>query len=324
MLERTAFLAALLTCSVASAEEISTEPLGEVEVGASFAHDELAGKLRRHRAYGADVGLNVMARPLAWRAGALLDDFSVGIGAHLGWTARLPADARESRLQAYDIAPNGYLYGGFRAELLGEVDRLGLRYAIGATGEDAHGGSLYRSLGDERSWDEHAAEGEIAQNLWFTWQHSWLQAMPTARGSHLADVSTTATTALGERRVSQTFAVTTRAGWLLGPLPGTTTVRGDDWGSNAEAYVHASLGLDLVAHDAMVDGPFFNDEPHPHQVDSRVFVPFATIGVMVRPWRNAGIGYALDLRGADTESRLPEAPSTDPSVTGRFDLELNF
>lgn len=324
MLERTAFLVTFLSCSFASAQEVSTEPLGEVQIGTSFAHDELAGKLRRHRAHGADAVLNVTVRPRAWRAGELLDDFSVGLGAHLGWTARFPTDARQPRPQPHDLAPNGYLYGGFHADLLGREDRLTPRYAIGATGEDSHAGSLYRSLGRENSWGEHVAEGEIAQNLWFTWEHAWLQAMPTSRGTHLVDVTSTATTALGERRVSQTFALETRAGWLLGPMNGTTSVRGDDWGSNAEAYVHASLGLDLVAHNAMVDGPFFNDEPHPHQVDSRVFVPFATMGVMVRPWRNAGIGYALDLRGADTQSRLPEGPSTDPSVTGRFDLELNF
>lgn len=324
MLGRTASLAILLGCSLASAQESSTQPLGEVEVGVSLSHDELAGKLRRHRAHGADIGLNVMARPRVWRAGELLDNFSVGLGAHLGWTARVPADVRQSRLQPYDLAPNGYLYGGLRVELLGQVNRLGLRYAIGATGEDSHADSLYHSLGKEGSWDEHAAEGEIAQNLWLTWEHSWFQAMPTSQGTHLVDLFTTTTAALGERRVSQTFALTTRAGWLRGPLPGTTSASGDGWGSNAEAYLHASLGLDLVAHDAMIDGPFFNDEPHPHEVDSRLFVPFATIGVMVRPWRNAAIGYALDLRGADTASRLPETPSNDPSVTGRFDLELNF
>ncbi len=300
----------------------STQPLGIVEAHVDYAHDGLAGALRRDRSWGAGLGLVIVARPHRLRAGQLLDRFSLGFGAELGWVARVPTHSKSSALQPFDIAPTGYLFGGLRAELLGESDRLTIRYAIGATGDRSQARALYDSLGDVGGWS-HAAEGEITQNVWLRWERHWLSAMETGNGTHLVDVSSETTTALGELRIAQTFAFTTRIGRLVGPLAGTT--RGNATGGleAVEAYAYATVGVDLVVRDAFIDDPLFNNGPHPYEVSAKAFVPHGTVGVVLEPWRGVRIGYALELRGRDTD--VPSGSPTPPThVIGRLEASVHF
>lgn len=302
----------------------TAEPLGTWSVRTQLSHDALAGRLAHDRRHGAKLVVGAFTWPEAWRAGALLDEYHLGVGVDLGWTARVPNRFGADPMP-YDVAPNGYLYGQLSAALMGEVEQFELRYTIGATGDSSEADRLYGALDDLQSWP-NAAEGEVAQNLWFTWRRSWLTSGALLEGAHLVDVYTTAETALGERRLSQSASVTLRLGWLRGRLPGAISMAGPEgWAGAAEAYVYGRGGLEVVAHDALIDGPFFNDAPHPHEVSSRPLVPVAEIGVVLRPARVATVGFALELRGAEVDvpaAGLASAPASH--VRGRLDLALWF
>ncbi|MEO0322903.1 MAG: lipid A-modifier LpxR family protein [Myxococcota bacterium] len=302
----------------------TTRPFGEVELSTYAAHDALTGRLRHGRSHGAALRARAVWRPGHWRAGALLDELSLGIGFLGHWSARMPTNAGETQLQPYDLAPSGSLGGGAFVELLGPRDRFTLTYLFGVTGRASRGDALYRTLGETESWS-HAAESEVGQNLYLTWERCWLTAMEMRDGAHLVDVATATTTALGELHIAQSLAVTMRVGWMLGPLAGTTRSSGGPWWRSREAYVYATLGVDVVARDAMIDGPLFNDSPHPHETRARPVVPVAVLGFRLRPWRRLSLGYAIELRGraVDVPASAPTTPASG-HATGRLDVEVTW
>ncbi len=295
---------------------------GALELTVEASHDGMAGRLRQDRSHGASLTAGAMWRPEHWRAGILLDGVSLGLGAYGIWSARMPTRADEPELQRNDLAPTGLLGGGLVLELLGHRDRFTLRYLFAATGQAARGRSLYGTLGDTAA-SAHTAESEIGQNLFVVWERSWLTALELSGGGHLVDVSTNATTAVGELRIAQSLAATARLGWMLGPLVGTTSVpEGRGW-RQREAYVYGTFGIDVVARDMAIDGPLFNDAPHPHDVRARPLVPFAIIGFRLRPWRQVAVGYAIELRGRAVDGPADASPAPAAShALGRLELQV--
>jgi|GEM_PF-3333686 len=290
-------------------------PANPVEIRTRVESHALAGILADDRDTGLRLDALVMLRLPGWRDGGLIPGWSVGLGLRAGSWIGVPADATPTTLQPYDRPYNGYTFGGLTLELSADRDRLTAEYTIGGTGSWSASRAVYNTFDDARGF-AHVTDAETNQNLWLTWERAF-ELLPADGDGHLVDLRLTARLALGEVRIAHGLAATLRWGWLRSPRPGAPR------DSGAEAWVYATLGLDVVLFDTLIDGPVF--DPDPYLVTSRPFVPWGEIGVVVRPAPWLDLRFALRQRGPEMNvpAGSPVAAPHGP-VTGLAELGLSF